>query len=268
MCVRRTPLTIITLQPSSVKSKGLTAPALKFTLGIRLNSSMTEWNSATSNLLHSGGTSKHKLCVVWGRDALVLQRLDRNACWLGNVKRARRRNEPDQAAGHQTDAWMAKGRLGEQHRLSCAEGSPVTGFAHPAYLQMDRCKIKKEDPVHLQSIRLHLNNESLIIIQKLIQGWRAAGWLNAEAEGFLRLAVHAGCEWDESNYFPLLQKTLNEQLSFKWAEGNYGITVKNISRSFRPNDQHRLVAKYANVTLTRNQMMWQPGRAFLEHRNE
>lgn len=46
--------------------------------------------------------------------------------------------------------------------------------------------------MHLQSIRPHLNNESLIINQKLIQGWRATRWLNAKLEGFLRLAVHAG----------------------------------------------------------------------------
>lgn len=48
--------------------------------------------------------------------------------------------------------------------------------------------------MHLQSIRPHLNNESLIIIQKLIQGWRATGWLNAKSEAFLRLAVLAGCD--------------------------------------------------------------------------
>lgn len=57
---------------------------------------------------------------------------------------------------------------------------------------MDCCKTVS---MHLQSIRPHLNNESLIIIQKLIQGWRATGWLNAISEGFLRLAVHAGCDW-------------------------------------------------------------------------
>lgn len=54
---------------------------------------------------------------------------------------------------------------------------------------IDCCKIVS---MHLQSIRPHLNNESLIIIQQLIQGWRATGWLNANSEGFLRLAVHAG----------------------------------------------------------------------------
>lgn len=54
---------------------------------------------------------------------------------------------------------------------------------------IDCCKIVS---MHLQSIRPHLNNESLIIIQKLIQGWRATGWLNAKSEAFLRLAVHAG----------------------------------------------------------------------------
>lgn len=48
--------------------------------------------------------------------------------------------------------------------------------------------------IHLQSIRLNLNNERLIIIHKLIQGWRATRWLNANSEGFLRLAVQGGCD--------------------------------------------------------------------------
>lgn len=64
----------------------------------------------------------------------------------------------------------------------------MAGFSLPS---VDICRILS---IHLQSIRPHLNNESLIIIQKLIQGWRATRWLNAKSEGFLRLAIHGGCD--------------------------------------------------------------------------
>lgn len=68
--------------------------------------------------------------------------------------------------------------------------------------------------IHLQSIRPHLNNESLIIIQKLIQGWRATGWLNAKSEGFLRLAAHGGRDrtCHDANEMSLATSTDSESL--------------------------------------------------------
>lgn len=121
------------------------------------------------------------------REASVSQQLDRNTYWLRNVKMAHCCNEPDQGGG--TPSWClswclirASPQLAEGHLW-------VRGGVLSSLPSVDCSKIVS---MHLQSIRPHLNNESLIINQKLIQGWRATRWLNTKLEGFLRLAVHAG----------------------------------------------------------------------------
>lgn len=133
-------------------------------------------------------TSKHTLAITSGREASVSQRLDRNTYWLRNVKMARCCNEPDQTVGRPADAWADAWSEHHLNRLRVTYDW-VFFFFLSILPSVDCSKIVS---MHLQSIRPHLNNESLIINQKLIQGWRATRWLNAKLEGFLRLAAHVG----------------------------------------------------------------------------
>lgn len=116
---------------------------------------------------------------MWAWDALVLQRFDRSGeNWCAAIIGLFR-------------SWKTKLMLEWWRDSLSGITSAVLEVFSTSLPSVDFCGILS---ILLQSIRPHLNNESLIIIRKVIQGWRATGWLNAKSKWFLRLAVDGGCD--------------------------------------------------------------------------